>query len=336
MRSYLIVNARKRVISIIIIGVTIVCCVLLYRSEMVHNSGKKGQKQCEYVLMDEGVMHNRSVVSVERVCAQGTKESRGVGCDENVTNVKDVVEFSEDHDLVANGCDIVLLDEELCQMVDRLVDGGGDTAQIEIGIKRKCIVVSGRHSIRPLSLLPEVLGKVVNELVDDMIEYDAEKWVSRYELSQRLWEQLMGYNPSWFKGSDNPVENVSWRECMQLCEHLNKSEYVKSLSIVFELPFCGDWKAVNSKNLVGGACNNSWSSNNSGFRTHAVGSLDAGAIGVFDCEGNIWEWSACNPDIDHGLKYMGAHARGGGWESTCSPQFFLVANPDCGFSFYWS
>jgi formylglycine-generating enzyme required for sulfatase activity len=38
-----------------------------------------------------------------------------------------------------------------------------------------------------------------------------------YEVSQKEWVQVMGSNPSTFKGDNLPVETVSWYDCIEYC-----------------------------------------------------------------------------------------------------------------------
>ncbi|MDE7438470.1 MAG: SUMF1/EgtB/PvdO family nonheme iron enzyme [Muribaculaceae bacterium] len=46
--------------------------------------------------------------------------------------------------------------------------------------------------------------------------------IGKYEVTQELWEAVMGNNPSIFKGSDLPVENVSWNDIQLFIKKLNK------------------------------------------------------------------------------------------------------------------
>jgi len=62
-------------------------------------------------------------------------------------------------------------------------------------------------------------------------------WILETEVTQAMWENVMGGNPSKFKGTQRPVENVSWTECMTFCEELSSK-----LGIQVSLPTEAQWE----------------------------------------------------------------------------------------------
>jgi len=48
--------------------------------------------------------------------------------------------------------------------------------------------------------------------------------VSKYEVTQAQWKEVMGNNPSHFKGDDRPVEDISWYEAVEFCNKLSEME----------------------------------------------------------------------------------------------------------------
>src|SRR5574344_1170849 len=46
-------------------------------------------------------------------------------------------------------------------------------------------------------------------------------YIGKTEVTQALWEAVMGSNPSYFRGADLPVEDVSWDDCQEFIQKLN-------------------------------------------------------------------------------------------------------------------
>lgn len=42
-------------------------------------------------------------------------------------------------------------------------------------------------------------------------------WIGKYEITQEEWEDVMNVNPSMFPGEANPVEKISWYDCVAYC-----------------------------------------------------------------------------------------------------------------------
>ncbi|MDR3334417.1 MAG: SUMF1/EgtB/PvdO family nonheme iron enzyme [Treponema sp.] len=49
-------------------------------------------------------------------------------------------------------------------------------------------------------------------------------YLSKYEVTQKEWVEVMGSNPSFFKGDDLPVEQVSWYDVIEYCNKRSEKE----------------------------------------------------------------------------------------------------------------
>ena len=49
-------------------------------------------------------------------------------------------------------------------------------------------------------------------------------YMGKYEETQKQWCEVMGSNPSYFKGDNLPVENVSWYDAVEYCNALSRKE----------------------------------------------------------------------------------------------------------------
>ena len=159
--------------------------------------------------------------------------------------------------------------------------------------------------------------------------------IGKYSVTQRLWQEVMGNNPSEFKGERRPVERVSWLDTQEFFSRLNQIT-----GKTFRLPTEAEWeyaarggKYSQDYKYAGSdrAKQVAWHDENSGSKTHDVGLLLPNELNLHDMSGNVFEWCA---DWFSGEYYTVCHQvgtvenplgpdsgwdrviRGGGWYNT--------------------
>jgi formylglycine-generating enzyme required for sulfatase activity len=149
-------------------------------------------------------------------------------------------------------------------------------------------------------------------------------YMAKSEVTQREYQELMGDNPSNFKGSNLPVENVTWFDAVRFCNARSKKEgltpaYEISGEIViwnrnangYRLPTESEWEyacraGTNGPFNTGNQITDEQANfmNSYGYNTDASGrvtgryrqktvpvnSFKPNSWGLFDTHGNVWEW----------------------------------------------
>ena len=171
-------------------------------------------------------------------------------------------------------------------------------------------------------------GKYKPSFIDDEKElFDIE--VFKYQVTQAIWTEIMGNNPSTFKGENKPVETISWWDTLEFCNKLSekyglipvynidkkrgiltinqidgeisfpdKADFSKTEG--FRLPTEIEWewfaiggKLANKDEKILNANKmeeEAWYYKNSGGRTNNVGFKKPNQLGIYDCIGNVCEW----------------------------------------------
>lgn len=145
----------------------------------------------------------------------------------------------------------------------------------------------------------------------------ADFMIGETQVTQELWNAVMGSNPSYFKGDlQRPVECVSWNDCQEFIKKLN--ELTKQN---FRLPTEEEWEYAarggnkskgykysgsndvdkaawyrgNSRGKTHLYCSfiswiSTWFRGGSSGETHPVKTKIPNELGVYDMNGNVYEW----------------------------------------------
>ncbi len=180
-------------------------------------------------------------------------------------------------------------------------------------------------------------------------------YLGMYVVTQQEYQRVIGTNPSEFsatgKGKDKvggqdtkrfPVDNVSWDNAVEFCRKLSQMPEEKAAGRAYRLPSEAQWEYAcraesagrYSFSLGGNAIPREsdenelsdfgWFKGNSGGIPHAVGGKRPSAWGLYDMQGNVWEWCqdwydkdyyANSPADDPSGPPWGSHRihRGGSW-----------------------
>lgn len=128
------------------------------------------------------------------------------------------------------------------------------------------------------------------------------------EVSQRLYKSAIGENPSPRVNPDLPVYGLTWRDAVRFCnamsdiEGLSPAYEISPTDVVWDhkskgwrLPTEAEWEYLAKAGVnddFGGKLPQdiAWFDQNSGLKPHAGGKKVPNAFGLYDVQGNVWEW----------------------------------------------
>ena len=194
------------------------------------------------------------------------------------------------------------------------------------------------------------VGGFSDEVPLHMVTISKPFYIGIHEVTQEQFKQVMGSDPSEFKGAQLPVERISWEMAVEFCKKLSEKE-----GVVYRLPTEAEWEYAARGGIegatyvwgdsatprVGGAAQanvadisalnanpklKTFANYDDGYaQTSPVGSFVPNGFGLYDMGGNVWEWCADwygegyygdSPDTDPQGPANGEYRvfRGGSWD----------------------
>ena len=158
-------------------------------------------------------------------------------------------------------------------------------------------------------------------------------YMGKYVVTQRVYEVVTRKNPSNFKGSNRPVEEVSWHDAIAFCQKLSERT-----GRSYRLPSEAEWEyACRAGTTTAYAFGDAIAPELANYgrkvgETSDVGNYPSNAFGLYDMHGNAWEWCA-----DHWHEnYDGAPGDNSAWISGGNNKYRVVrggswfyGSPDC-------
>lgn len=149
--------------------------------------------------------------------------------------------------------------------------------------------------------------------------------ISKCLITQGIFQEIMGYNPSSFKGDNRPVESVTWVDCVEFCNKLSafydmdmlyefssdkKVVKINSSGNGFRLPFMSEYDYMSKKAFTSQDTLIDFAVIGTN-ETKNVATKSPDNFGIFDLLGNVWEWCSdisVNKDPDIRVVHGGSYS----------------------------
>ena len=225
--------------------------------------------------------------------------------------------------------------------------GGEDFEELEVteesergtGFGGAAVPIDKTYTVKGVSFTMKGITAVTDAVLGDNSMEDNQEhsvnlsayYIGETEITQELWKAVMGNNPTLRTDSlKNPVEQVSWFDCIAFCNELTKKvsklgesqcvyysddiytavytvtdagnsmvPHMKQEAKGFRLPTEAEWEwaAMGGKQYRWAGTdsedeleNYAWYADNSDYKAHEVKRKEANGYGLYDMSGNVVEW----------------------------------------------
>jgi formylglycine-generating enzyme required for sulfatase activity len=150
------------------------------------------------------------------------------------------------------------------------------------------------------------LHRQTNEGPQTTVTLSHDFWIGKYEVTEGEYLDVTGTNPSFFPGDlSRPISSVSWPDATNYCGLLTARELAAGRiapGSFYRLPTEAEWecaaRAGTTTRLGYGddpdytsLTNHAWYLLNASLTVHPVGQKLPNSWGLYDTEGNVWEWT---------------------------------------------
>lgn len=164
--------------------------------------------------------------------------------------------------------------------------------------------ICGYEHSEDLTDPPSNVKEIIEQLINEMVPIPGKNYsLGKFEVTQKQWNALMRWNPSWVRNDDYPVTFFSLSDCQEFLKRLNERPETKKAGLVFRLPTDSEWKFACLAGASGEYCmlgnktevsddtvgQVAWYEDNSDREPHAVGQKYPNAFGLYDMLGNVCE-----------------------------------------------
>ena len=127
-----------------------------------------------------------------------------------------------------------------------------------------------------------------------MVSLSTGYYVSKYEVTQNQFELIMGYNPSTFRSSSQPVESITATEAEEFCKRLTEREKGTDnlpSGFTYVLPSFAEWPEYLADAPLEGSVTPAGMANRKLASPMPVGTGETNHLGIYDLRGNVTEFS---------------------------------------------